>query len=114
MVAQALAKGFVKHNYLVMVGTRSDEKYLELRSAIGEVEVGNFKESADYGDILVLAVGGEVAKDALSLAGRGIKGKIIIDPTNPIDHKNPPEKGVLRYFTESKSLINGGFAAIIS
>jgi 8-hydroxy-5-deazaflavin:NADPH oxidoreductase len=47
----------------------------------------------------VLAVAGTGALDALELAGaRNLEGKLVIDTTNPIS-PDPPEDGVLRYFT---------------
>jgi predicted dinucleotide-binding enzyme len=60
---------------------------------------GTFAEAAASGEILVLAVKGTAAIDALALAGEGaLADKIVIDTTNPIDDR-PPDRGVLRYFT---------------
>ena len=58
-------------------------------------------EAAAFGDLLVLTVKGEVAADALRLAGaENIGNKVVIDTTNPIDHSKSPVNGVLPLFTD--------------
>ncbi len=99
-VAQTLAGGFLKHGYEVKMGTRDTGKLAEFKakSAAG-LTVGSFAEAAAFGEVLVLAVKGSVAGEALKLAGaENLRGKVIIDPTNPIDDK-PPENGVIRFFS---------------
>ena len=100
-VGKALAKGFLKYNYRTMIGTRSEEKQSELSKEFGdELATGNFSETASFGEILVLAVKGIIASDALHTIGPStLKNKIIIDATNPIA-ESPPEKGVLKFFTK--------------
>ena len=99
-VGKTLAKGFATHKYPVMIGTRSPEKQHDLHEEYGDdVKVGDFIQTAIFGDILILAVKGSVASSALNSIGRStLTGKIIVDATNPIDEK-PPENGVLRFFT---------------
>ncbi len=61
--------------------------------------LGSFQEAAQFGDIIVLAVGGLVVEDAISLAGKEhFSEKVVIDTTNPIAAV-PPDNGVLKYFT---------------
>jgi hypothetical protein len=101
-VGRSLAKGFLAHGYDVMMGTQHKAK--ELKAAIPKASVGTFAETAAFGDIVVLAVKGTAAKDALGLAGN-LDGKIVIDVTNPIADA-PPENGVLKFFTSlDKSLM---------
>lgn len=99
-VAQILANGFVKHGHEVKMGTRDAKKLADFVSKSGgKISVGSFSEAAAFGEILVLAVKGKIANDALKLAGEAnIKGKTIIDPTNPIDDA-APENGVLKFFS---------------
>ena len=99
-VAQVLAAGFLKHGYAVMVGTRDTSKLAEWKQSAGaKATVGTFSETAKFGDIIVLAVKGTAAIDALRLAGKdNLKGKVIIDTTNPIAEL-PPDNGVLHFFT---------------
>ena len=100
VVAQVLAKGFFREGYDVMIGSR-DPKKLEawLRNNEG-IKSGSFADTAAFGELIVLAVKGTIADKALELCGREeIKGKIIIDTTNPIAEE-APENGVLKFFTD--------------
>ncbi len=99
-VATTLAAGFIKHGHEVTLGTRDAAKLVEFAKANPRVKVGSFADAAKFGEVIVLAVKGTVAENALSLAGAdNIKGKTVIDTTNPIADA-PPENGVLKYFTD--------------
>jgi len=101
VVGKALANGFIKNGHEVMIGTRDTSKLDDWKDKAGDKGlVGSNQEAAHFGDILVLAVKGSAAKDALTLAGTAnLKGKTIIDATNPIADK-APENGVLHFFTD--------------
>jgi len=100
MVGLALARGFLKHGYAVKIGTGSSEKTKKLMEETGgAASVGSFAEAAAFGEILVLAVKGTAAENVLRAAGpSSLKGKTIIDATNPIADA-PPVNGVVQYFT---------------
>ncbi len=102
VVAQTLAKGFIEHGYNVTIGTNTPRKLQELQSAMnGRATIGSFEDAARFGEIVVLAVKGTAAEAALKASGIGnLKGKTVIDTTNPIADA-PPVKGVLQYFTSS-------------
>jgi len=97
-VGQTLAKGLKKHGYQVMIGSRTPAKLAEFGKASG-IATGSFRDVSKWAEGLVLAVGGTVAQQALEEAGKAnLKGKLVIDVTNPIA-KEPPEDGVVRFFT---------------
>lgn len=100
IVATALGSGLIKHGYTVTLGTRDPKKLDDWKNSNGKnAAVGTFAETAAFGDIVILAVGGAVAKNALELSGAGnLKNKTVIDATNPIANA-APENGVLRFFT---------------
>lgn len=99
IVGTVLASGFIKHGYDVMIGSRTLEKLDEWKSKNPEGKTGTFEETAKHGEVIVLAVKGTAARDSLRLAGEeNLKGKIIIDATNPIADA-PPANGVLHFFT---------------
>ena len=107
VVGQALANGFIKHGYEVMIGTRDGSKLEEwLSSNSSNGHIGTVPETVGFADTLVLAVKGTVAKNVInSIGADALAGKVILDATNPIDD-SPPENGVLRYFTNiNKSLM---------
>ena len=98
-VGKALASGFLKHGHLVMMGTRDASKLDAWMAENREARIGSFAEAAAFAELVVLAVKGSVATDALRLAtAANIAGKPVIDATNPIADL-PPENGVLRFFT---------------
>ncbi|MDP2209919.1 MAG: NAD(P)-binding domain-containing protein [Bacteroidota bacterium] len=100
IVGQTLANGFIKHGYEVMIGTNTASKHAELKEKTGgKARVGSFEASAKFGDIVVLAAKGTAAENTVKLAGiTNLKGKTVIDATNPIAD-TPPVNGVLQYFT---------------
>lgn len=98
VVAQTLSIGFQKHGHEVMIGSREPAKLQAWAAEKAEgVKVGDFAETAAFGDIVVLAVKGTAAASAVALAGN-LSGKIVIDTTNPIADL-PPVNGILQYFT---------------
>lgn len=99
VVGQVLAAGFLKHGHAVKVGSRSTAKLADWTANNPTATVGSFAEAAAFGEVLVLAVKGNVAADALRLAERkNLAGKTIIDACNPIADA-PPQNGVLPFFT---------------
>jgi len=61
--------------------------------------VGTFADAAKAASIVVLAVKGTAAEEALGLADiEHLAGKVVIDATNPIADV-PPKDGVLSFFT---------------
>ena len=98
-VAKALAAGFVRHGHEVMLGTRTPAKLADWAAANRTARVGSVSEAARFGDLVVLAVKGTAAADALRAAGAAsLSGKPLIDVTNPIADA-PPSNGVLKLFT---------------
>jgi predicted dinucleotide-binding enzyme len=98
-VAKALAVGFLAHGHQAMVGTRHPAKLDGWRKQNPLAAIGSFEEAARFGELIVLAVKGTAAADALRGAGAGnLAGKVVIDTTNPIADA-PPVNGVLKFFT---------------
>jgi 8-hydroxy-5-deazaflavin:NADPH oxidoreductase len=99
VVAQTLGAGFLKHGHEVALGTREASRLADWAAKNPQARIASFAEAAAFGDVIVLAVGGEVALDALKLIGEApLEGKPVIDATNPIGG-GPPVNGVLRFFT---------------
>jgi predicted dinucleotide-binding enzyme len=100
IVGQTLANGFIKHKYEVMIGTNTQSKHEELKSKTnGKARIGSFAETAAFGNLLVLATKGTAAETVIkSIGSNALRGKTIIDTTNPIVEA-PPVNGVMQYFT---------------
>ena len=107
-VGQTLGKAFLTEGYEVMVGTRntSKEDLVKWQKENPSAKLGSFADTAKFGELLVLAVSGDVAEKVIGQAGKeNFSNKVVIDATNPIA-KAPPENGVLKFFTSlDKSLM---------
>jgi predicted dinucleotide-binding enzyme len=98
-VGKTLAGGFIKHGHQVVLGTREPAKLADWASQHRNAQVGSFAEAAKFGELVVLAVKGTVAAEALRAAGpANLAGKPVIDAANPIADA-PPVNGVLKFFT---------------
>ena len=98
-VAKVLAAGFVKHGHEVMIGTRTPAKLNDWVKDNPKVQTGSFASVAKFGELVVLAVKGTAAREALRAADvTNLAGKPVIDATNPIADV-PPNNGVLKFFT---------------
>jgi predicted dinucleotide-binding enzyme len=104
-VGQTLASAFITEGYEVMLGTRNPgkEEVKKWKQENPKGQTGTFGVTAQFGDILVLAVAGSAAESAIKLAGTShFNNKILIDATNPIAAA-PPQNGVLKFFTDLNS-----------
>jgi predicted dinucleotide-binding enzyme len=99
-VGTVLADGFLRHGYEVTRGSREPAKLGPwLAKAGSKARTATFADAARAAEIVVLAVKGDAAEAVLDLAGAdALRGKVVIDTTNPIAAE-PPVHGVLRFFT---------------
>jgi len=85
-------------------------KLAEFSKSTG-IPSGTFSDVAQWGDLIVLAVHGTGAEEAVRAAGpEHLAGKIVIDTTNPIADA-PPVDGVLQFFTGPNSSLMEGLQA---
>jgi predicted dinucleotide-binding enzyme len=98
-VAKSLAAGFLAHGHKTMLGTRNPAKLQDWTVQNPAGRLGSFSDAAKFGELVVLAVKGAAAADALRGADMAnLAGKVVIDTTNPIADA-PPTNGVLKFFT---------------
>ena len=98
-VAKALAGGLLRHGHEVTMGSRTPDKLADWATQNPTGSTGTFAAAAAFGELLVLAVKGSAAADALGLSGAAnLAGKTIVDACNPIADA-PPDHGVLKFFT---------------
>jgi 8-hydroxy-5-deazaflavin:NADPH oxidoreductase len=99
VVGQVLADGFLKHGYEAIRATRDLTKLEDWRKGAGaRASVLSIADAAKAADLVVLAVKGTGAEEAVALCGAGLTGKTVLDATNPIANA-PPTNGVLSFFT---------------
>ena len=98
-VAESLGAGFLQHGHEVAMGSRTPAKLAGWIKQHAGARSGSFTDAAKFGDVVVLAVKGSAAAEALRTAGtQNLAGKVVIDATNPITDE-PPANGVLKFFT---------------
>lgn len=100
MVSQAIAAKLVEQGHGVMVGTRNVAETLARTAPDGmdhppfggwhkqnpKVKLGTFAEAAAHGEMVFNCTGGMVSLEALKMAGEAnLKGKVLIDISNPLD-----------------------------
>ncbi len=88
-VGRRLASGFRSRGHDVMVGSRDPGKS-ELRDWLAGdgvgIELGTFAQAAAFGELIVVAVLGDGAEQAIAEAGpEHFTGKVVIDAMNPLD-----------------------------
>jgi predicted dinucleotide-binding enzyme len=100
VVGEVLANGLLRYGHEVMRGSRDTSKLKAWQTSAGQgAKIGTFAEAAGFAEIVILAVKGTAAESALALAlAQNLKGKTVIDATNPIAEV-PPVNGVLQFFT---------------
>lgn len=101
IVGQVLAKAFASEGHQVTLGTRNTlkEEVIKFKMVNPTINIGSFAETAQFGEVLVLATSGSVTENAIRLAGIDyFSEKVVIDATNPIAAA-PPVNGVLQFFT---------------
>ena len=86
-VAKSLGRGFLSEGHEVMLGSRDPGKLAAWVQGSGNsASRGTFAETSAFGELVVLAVQGTKAVDAIRTAGVGhLRGKIVLDATNPLD-----------------------------
>ncbi len=99
-VGRRLAAGFSSRGHDVMIGSRDPGKP-ELREWLSGdgagIKAGTFAEAAAHGELLVLAVLGSAAEEAIADAGpESFSGKVVIDAMNPLDFSGgfPPSLSI--------------------
>jgi len=94
MVGNALATKLVQVGHEVMMGSRSaDSKPAQdWRNSTGKgAQTGTFSDAAAFGELIISCTNGANSVAALRQAGEAnLRGKIVIDVSNPLDMSQKP------------------------
>ena len=77
VVGQSLARGLTRHGHEVRIGTRKD--------AVEDLPVGSPSEVVEGADLVFLSVQGTAAVDVAVGVREQLRGKVLVDTTNPLD-----------------------------
>jgi 8-hydroxy-5-deazaflavin:NADPH oxidoreductase len=90
-IGSAVATNLVKGNRAIIIADRSIEKAETLSQKLGALATPmDIPTAIRHADIIVFAVWFNAIKELISKYGTALKGKIIVDPSNPIA---PDDKG---------------------
>jgi 8-hydroxy-5-deazaflavin:NADPH oxidoreductase len=99
-VGRRLAAGFNSRGHEVVIGSRDPDKS-DLREWLSNdgagVQAAAFREAAEHGELVVLAVLGDAAQDVIGQADpKNFGGKVVIDAMNPLDFSGgfPPKLSI--------------------
>ena len=91
-VGETIATKFISLGHQVKMGSRTtnNEKAAAFVAKFSEnASQGTYEEAASFGEIIVNATSGAGSLEALTSAGENnLKGKIVIDISNPLDFSN--------------------------
>jgi predicted dinucleotide-binding enzyme len=101
MVGDAIGSKLVELGHQVMMGSRTatnEKGQTFVAKHAGKASLGTYAGAASFGEIIFNCTAGGASLEALKLAGAGnLKGKILIDVSNPLDFSNgmPPSLSVV-------------------
>jgi len=97
-VGKSFARAFSSLGHDVKIGSRTPEKLNDFVAQAGpRVTASTFKETARFGDVIVVATLGVGTQEAITLADpENFSGKVTIDATNPLEFSpgGPPKLAV--------------------
>ncbi len=99
-VAIDLAKGFISRGHSVAFGTRDvqGERAVNAMAAVAGSTAELYKQAAANADMAVLATSWSGTQNAAKLTGNAaLKGKLLIDVTNPLDFSTGKPQLALAY-----------------
>jgi predicted dinucleotide-binding enzyme len=108
MVGDAIGSKLIELGHGVMMGSRTarNEKALTFvaKHSKEKAIAGTFAEAASFGEIIFNCTKGEYSINALKLAGSGIRDKIIVDISVPLDFSNGMPPSLIPSLSNTHSL----------
>src|SRR6187402_3433038 len=106
-VGTTIASKLIELGHEVMIGSRSNtnEKAIEFVNKFNlNASNGTFEEAAFFGEIIFNCIKGEFAIEALTTAEKGIRHKILIDVSIPVNTHNGAPLSLLPELCNTNSL----------
>ncbi len=108
MVGATLASKLISLGHEVKMGSRSasNEKAAAWVKQTGKgASQGTFADAAAFGEMVFVCTKGDVTLDAVRMAGAdNLKGKVVIDVSNPLDFSKGMPPSLIPEFTNTNSL----------
>ncbi len=110
-VGMAFATKLIELGHQVTMGTRqvsdkrATEKFSEFLRKNPKVHLATFAEAAAWGEMVINVSKGEYTLDVISYAGEeNLKGKILIDISNPLDFSRGMPPSLIPQYSNTNSL----------
>ena len=104
-VAQALGRGFARHGWEVMLGSRApnSKRLRRWGETTGpRARTGTLRDAVAFGNVVLLAIRGTATVKTLRRIGpSSFRGKLVLDVTNPIDYSGGRPYGLFVGTTDS-------------
>ncbi|TCJ18838.1 NADP oxidoreductase [Flaviaesturariibacter flavus] len=104
MVGETLATALVHQGHSTCMGSRSagNEKAAAWAKKAGpDASHGSFADAADFGELIFVATHGGATLHAIHMAGvDNLRGKIVIDVTNPLDFSQGMPPRILKEYQD--------------
>ncbi len=108
VVGETLANALVNKGHLVRMGSRTSNKEKAMawaQKANEYASYGDFSDAASFGDLIILCLNGEHALNGIRILDEeDVRGKIIIDVTNPLDFSRGLPPGIVKGLGNTTSL----------
>lgn len=86
-IGQIYAKLWSAAGHEILLSSRHPEKLTPLVARLGEhIQIGTPAEAAQFGEVVLLAVNYSSVKEAAEAIRPHVRGKLVIDATNPLRH----------------------------
>lgn len=105
MVGDTISSRLIELGHSVMMGSRTASN--EKASAFvkkHKANAGTYSDAAKFGDLIFNCTKGDGSIEALKQAGEAIKGKIIIDISNPLDFSKGSPPSLIPSLSNTNSL----------
>ena len=108
-VGQAFATRLTGLGHETMIGTRevggTSEKLSEYFAKNPQVKLGTFSDAAAFGELIINVSKGSNSVDVIKSAGeKNLKGKILVDITNPLDFSKGMPPSLIPELSNTNSL----------
>lgn len=107
-VGQAFATRLTGLGHSVTMGTRdvvkTKERLADFLSKNPGVKLATFADAAAEADLALNASKGEISLDIMQQAEKGLKGKILVDISNPLDFSNGLPPSMIPHLSNTTSL----------
>jgi 8-hydroxy-5-deazaflavin:NADPH oxidoreductase len=107
MVGDTIGSRLIELGHSVMMGSRTagnEKASAFVKKNKAHASAGTYPDAAKFGELIFNCTKGDGSIEALKQAGEAIKGKIIIDVSNPLDFSKGAPPSLIPFLSNTNSL----------